>query len=111
MPLEALRPLALAWIFGMTGVLAWLWYKGRVTRTLAVAVLAISALLGFLFASIAPYMFQLLLLGNLISDNVVYPRVIGKRLGLHPLVIIFSLMAGGALLVGALRRRRRAPTG
>jgi predicted PurR-regulated permease PerM len=40
----------------------------------------------------------LLLVGNLVSDNLVYPRVIGGRVGLHPLVIVFALMAGGALL-------------
>ncbi|MDD1666952.1 MAG: 4Fe-4S binding protein, partial [Methanomicrobiales archaeon] len=65
MPLDALRPLALIYIFGMTGVLAFLWYRGKITRTIAVAVLLVSALFGFLFASVAPYLFQLLLLGNL----------------------------------------------
>ncbi len=64
-PLDALRPLALVYILGMIAVLAFLWYRGKVSRTLALAVLVISAAFGFLFASIAPYLVQLLLLGNM----------------------------------------------
>ena len=50
-PLEALKPLAGLYIFVMIGVLAYLWYRGRVSRTLAIAVLLVSAAFGFLFAS------------------------------------------------------------
>jgi polyferredoxin len=63
-PLDALRPVALVYTLGMVGVLAFLWYRGRITRTIAVAVLIVSAVFGFLFASVAPYQFQLLLLGD-----------------------------------------------
>ncbi|MDD1664042.1 MAG: 4Fe-4S binding protein [Methanomicrobiales archaeon] len=63
MPLDgSLRPIALIYTLAMVGILAFLWYRGRITRTLAAAVLVISALFGFLFASIAPYQFQLALL-------------------------------------------------
>jgi len=34
---------------------------------------------------------------NLVSDSVVSPRIIGHRVGLHPLLMIFSLLAGGSL--------------
>jgi polyferredoxin len=61
-PLDALRPLALVYILGMIGVLALLWYRGRITRALAVAVLVVSAIFGFLFAIVAPYQFQLALI-------------------------------------------------
>jgi len=61
---DALRPLALVYIFGMVGVLAFLWYRGRISRALAIAVLVVSAVFGFLFAVVAPWQFQLLLLGD-----------------------------------------------
>jgi len=63
-PLDALRPVALVYILVMLGVLAWLWYRGKVTRALALAVVAVSAVFGFLFAVVAPWQFQLLLMGD-----------------------------------------------
>jgi len=39
-----------------------------------------------------------LLAGNVVFDYGVTPRVIGQRVGLHPLVVIFSVLAGAALL-------------
>ena len=65
MPLDSsLRPIALVYILAMMGILTFLWYRGRITRTLAAAVLVVSAIFGFLFASVAPWQFQLLLLGD-----------------------------------------------
>jgi polyferredoxin len=83
-PLEALRPLAGLYIFSMIGVLAYLWYRGRISRALAIAVLVVSAAFGFLFATVAPYQFQLLLLRDT------------KALG-GPLV--FAIIILGVLLV------------
>jgi predicted PurR-regulated permease PerM len=34
---------------------------------------------------------------NFVSDSVVSPKIIGKQVGLHPLLMIFALMAGGSL--------------
>jgi len=34
--------------------------------------------------------------GNIAFDYLVTPRVIGKRVGLHPLVVIFAVLAGAA---------------
>ncbi len=44
------------------------------------------------------------LLGHLIEANFLSPKLIGDRVGLHPVWIIFALLAGGALLgfVGVL---------
>jgi predicted PurR-regulated permease PerM len=36
--------------------------------------------------------------GNLIADQVLYPKLVGRRAGLHPLTAIFALLAGGVLL-------------
>jgi polyferredoxin len=63
-PLDELRPLALLYILAMIGILAYLRYRGRISRLLAIAVLVVSVVFGFLFASVAPYQFQLLLLGD-----------------------------------------------
>jgi len=32
---------------------------------------------------------------NLLFDNLVVPRVVGKEIGLHPLTVLFALLAGG----------------
>jgi len=36
--------------------------------------------------------------GNLIADQILYPKLVGRRVGLHPLTAIFALLAGGSLL-------------
>jgi predicted PurR-regulated permease PerM len=36
--------------------------------------------------------------GNLIADQILYPKLVGRRVGLHPLTAIFALLAGGVLL-------------
>ncbi len=36
--------------------------------------------------------------GQLIEGNLLIPKIVGGRLGLHPLWIFFALMAGGSLL-------------
>ena len=79
----------------MTGVLSIIPYLGFPT---AITVIAITMGVTGMGVVKIGVMIGLLLLGNLVSDNLVYPRVIGRRVGLHPLVIIFSLMAGGAVL-------------
>jgi len=38
------------------------------------------------------------LLGHVIEANFLSPKLIGERVGLHPVWIIFALLAGGALL-------------
>ncbi len=35
--------------------------------------------------------------GNLIEGNLLAPRLVGKKIGLHPVWVIFALLAGGAL--------------
>ncbi|MGA2935370.1 MAG: 4Fe-4S binding protein [Methanomicrobiales archaeon] len=84
-PLDStLRPIALIYTLALVGILAFLWYRGRITRTLAAAVLVASAVFGFLFASVAPWQFQLLLIGDV------------KDLG-GPL--IFGVLILGVLLI------------
>jgi hypothetical protein len=35
---------------------------------------------------------------NFLCDNIITPRIVGREVGLHPLVIIFALLAGFQLL-------------
>jgi predicted PurR-regulated permease PerM len=37
------------------------------------------------------------LIGNVLEGNFLTPKLVGDRVGLHPVWIIFSLLAGGAL--------------
>ena len=36
-------------------------------------------------------------IGQLIESNVITPKLVGQRIGLHPVVVIFALLAGGQL--------------
>jgi len=37
------------------------------------------------------------IVGNLLESNLLAPRLVGKKIGLHPVWVIFALLAGGAL--------------
>jgi predicted PurR-regulated permease PerM len=36
-------------------------------------------------------------IGQLIESNIITPKLVGERIGLHPVVVIFALLAGGQL--------------
>ena len=86
-----------------------LWLPIGVLTGLLVAIPYIGFALGLIFALIAG-MLQLGPLYGLIAVAIVYglgqlleslvltPRLIGERIGLHPLAVIFSLLAFGSLL-------------
>ena len=44
------------------------------------------------------------LIGHLLESNVLSPKLVGDRVGLHPVWIMFALLAGGSLFgfVGVL---------
>lgn len=46
---------------------------------------------------LAAYMGLVILLIQQLEGNVITPRIIGDKLGLHPLTIVFALLAGGKL--------------
>lgn len=37
------------------------------------------------------------MVGNLIEGNILAPKLVGEKIGLHPVWVIFALLAGGAL--------------
>jgi len=84
-----------AWLLGIvTGVLYVIPYLGYptamvvVTLTMAITGKPPGAILAVL---------AILISGNIAFDYGVTPRVLGGRVGLHPLVVIFSVLAGAAL--------------
>jgi len=79
----------------MTGVLSIIPYFGFPT---AMVIIALSMAATGKGAGIIVVVLGLHILGNILSDYLVYPRVVGGRVGLHPLAVIFALLAGGALL-------------
>jgi len=46
---------------------------------------------------LAIYMGIAIIIVQQLEGNIITPRIIGDRLGLHPLIIVFSLLAGGEL--------------
>lgn len=65
-------------------------------------------ILGLLFAGLAalfqfqaalPLVWVLLvfMIGQVLESTVLTPRLVGERIGLHPVVVIFTVMAGGQL--------------
>lgn len=78
----------------ITGVLYIIPYLGFptaliiVTLTMAVTGQGIAAILIVL---------GILMAGNVVFDYVVTPRVLGRRVGLHPLLVIFAVLAGATL--------------
>ncbi|MGE5390708.1 MAG: AI-2E family transporter [Deltaproteobacteria bacterium] len=44
------------------------------------------------------YMAAAILIIQQVESNVITPRIMGSKLGLHPLTIVFALLAGGKLL-------------
>jgi predicted PurR-regulated permease PerM len=88
--------LSVAWPIGIfTGLAVFVPYVGFGIGLL------LAALAGFL--EMAPMQAALMLavvfgLGQLIESFILTPRLIGERIGLHPLTVIFALLAFGQLL-------------
>ena len=78
----------------MTGVLYVIPYLGFPTAMAAVALTM--ATTGSSFGGVL-IVLGVLLAGNVAFDYGVTPRVIGQRVGLHPLLVIFAVLAGAAL--------------
>ena len=78
----------------LTGILSFIPYVGFFTGLVISALLALAGgaslgqwgALGIIF-----------LVGNILEGYVLTPRLVGKRVGLHPLWILFAVLAGGCL--------------
>lgn len=78
----------------LTGILSFIPYVGFFTGLVISALLALAGgatltqwgALGVIF-----------LAGNILEGYILTPRLVGKRVGLHPLWILFAVLAGGCL--------------
>ncbi len=80
----------------LAGILVFIPMIGSI---ISVMVIMGVALVQFQFTDWIPYgqIAALFITGSLLESFVLTPKFIGKRLGLHPIWIIFALMAGGTL--------------
>ena len=78
-----------------TGILSFIPYVGTLTG----AVLSIGfAILQFDSWTPVLVIGGIYLFGQLVEGNVLQPLLVGDRVGLHPVWVIFALLAGGALM-------------
>ncbi len=79
----------------MTGLLSFIPYVGM---TIGMCIALLVAF--FQFANMDGMLFTLVvfILGNLIEGNFITPKLVGDKVNLHPVWIIFALLAGGAIM-------------
>lgn len=75
----------------MTGFMSFIPYVGMITGLIASLAIAFANALGFNHIMAIFIAFTII---GLIEGNILSPRLIGERIGLHPVWIIFSLLAG-----------------
>ena len=78
----------------LTGILSFIPYVGFFTGLFISAILALAG-----GATLAQWgaLGIIFLIGNILEGYILTPRLVGKRVGLHPLWILFSVLAGGCL--------------
>ncbi|MDR3515707.1 MAG: AI-2E family transporter [Azospirillaceae bacterium] len=85
--------------FGVTiglliGLLAFIPYVGSATGFAVSVAVALGQFSSYLDVGIVVTIF---VIGQLIEGNVLTPKLVGDRVGLHPVWVIFALLAGGNL--------------
>lgn len=78
----------------LSGILVFIPYVGGLTSTILCFTIA---LLQFGFGYHISVLFGILLFGQVLEGMVITPKLIGDSVGLHPVWLIFSLLAAGAL--------------
>lgn len=77
-----------------TGILSFMPYVGALTGGVITCVVSFFQ---FGFGMKFMIVIALFLFGQFLEGNVLFPKFVGDKVGIHPIVIIFSLMAGGVL--------------
>lgn len=77
-----------------TGLVSFVPYLGFISGVTAAG---IAAYLQFHDAWMLLWVFGVFLIGQLLEGLVLTPRLVGGRIGLHPVAVIFAIMAGGQL--------------
>jgi len=83
--------LAIGLITGLLGFVPYLGFALGIVLALVVAALEFTS-----FSQVIPVLI-VFGLGQLLESMVLVPKLVGDRIGLHPVVVIFSLLAGGQL--------------
>jgi predicted PurR-regulated permease PerM len=94
--------LDLGLVVGLTaGILSFVPYLGTITGFVVGIGLALAQSQNYVLAGMVAGVF---IAGNLMEGNFLAPKLVGKKIGLHPVWVIFALLAGGALFgfVGVL---------
>ncbi|MFT7432761.1 MAG: putative PurR-regulated permease PerM [Alphaproteobacteria bacterium] len=93
----ALYGLQMGFFIGLlTGILSFIPFIGMVLGLLFATVLAV---MQYQVASINPYLviFAIFAVGQILEGFILTPKFVGKSTGLHPIWVIFAVMAGGEL--------------
>jgi predicted PurR-regulated permease PerM len=91
-----------AFLIGMAaGLVSFVPYLGLITGLLAGGIAALAQFHDFMHPLLAVLVF---VVGQMIEGFVLTPYLVGDRIGLHPVAVIFAVMAGGQLFgfVGVL---------
>jgi predicted PurR-regulated permease PerM len=79
----------------LTGLLSIIPYLGFPAAMITIAVVMAVTGKGWVLIVVAV---GLHIVANMLSDYVIAPRIYSGRIGLHPLWVVFAILAGGALL-------------
>ncbi len=89
--------LELGWILGIaTGLLAFIPVVGAMMSLLLALIMV---LVQFQFATLDPYVWLIAVfaIGQALEGSVLVPFLVGNRVGLHPVWVIFALLLGGEM--------------
>jgi predicted PurR-regulated permease PerM len=87
--------LDLALLIGMlAGIVSFVPYLGLVV---GIVVAGLAAVLQFQGWEPLPWVVLVFVVGQVIEGSVLTPRLVGGQIGLHPVAVIFAVMAGGQL--------------
>ncbi|PIZ29671.1 MAG: hypothetical protein COY40_06455 [Alphaproteobacteria bacterium CG_4_10_14_0_8_um_filter_53_9] len=89
--------LELGWMIGLvTGVLAFIPMLGA---TIGAMMMLVMAAVQFQLSSFEPYLIVavIFVVGQLLEGYLLTPYLVGRQVGLHPLWVMFALLAGGVL--------------
>jgi predicted PurR-regulated permease PerM len=85
----------LALLIGIgAGLVSFVPYLGFISGLLAAGIASLAQMQGF-----TPLLYVLVVfgIGQVVESTVLTPRLVGDRIGLHPVAVIFAVMAGGQL--------------
>lgn len=87
--------LELALLIGMlAGLVSFVPYLGLIVGVLVAGLASVLQSQGF---GELPWVVLVFVVGQVLEGSVLTPRLVGERIGLHPVAVIFAVMAGGQL--------------